>query len=75
MNRERIIELAVETGVSFDRAALESATKFLPNLERFAHLIAAETREKCARICDVNNSNPDCDDVAYDCAKAIREVK
>jgi len=61
MNREDIIRMAQETGVTAERVR---------DLERFAKLVAQHEREACARICDELQ-----DDIATEpkhCAEHIR---
>jgi len=61
MNREDIIRMAQETGVTAERVR---------DLERFAKLVAQHEREACARICDELQ-----DDIATEpkhCAENIR---
>ena len=48
MTKEEIIELAREAEMGFD---LTSRT-FFAELERFANLVAAKERERCASVCD-----------------------
>jgi len=48
---------------------------FMPELERFANLVAAAEREVCAKVCEGINSAEDYygDRVELVCAEAIRE--
>ena len=48
MNREDVIRLAREAGLSNDFGRL--GYPYLPELERFAALVAAAEREACAKI-------------------------
>ena len=49
MNREDIIQMALDTGFDVD----DETT--LTSLERFAALVAAAEREACAQVCDALN--------------------
>ena len=48
MNRDEIIRLAREAGLSNDFGNL--GYPYLPELERFANLVSATEREACAQI-------------------------
>lgn len=76
MTRDDIVRMAREAGFRAGYIELYnsdpspfvapcSATDCLPELERFANLVAAAEREACARICDEEYE-------AGDCATAIR---
>jgi hypothetical protein len=51
MNRDDIIRLAREAGLSNDFGKL--GYPYLPELERFANLVAAAEREACAEVCEL----------------------
>ena len=61
MTRDDIIRMAREAGGD-DWGIFRD---FMPELERFAKLVAAAEREACAKVCEARNS-------AY-CAFSIRE--
>jgi hypothetical protein len=61
MTTEDIIRMAREAGGN-DWGIFRD---FMPELERFAALVAAAEREECAKVCDAR-------DAAY-CAFSIRE--
>ena len=63
MNREDIIRMAREAGISLDHA--QGMSLFL---ERFAALVASAEREACAKVCE-----DDCGNGALNLAEAIRE--
>jgi hypothetical protein len=63
MTRDDIIRMAREARLSNDFGNF--GYPYLPELERFANLVAAEEREACAKVCDAR-------DAAY-CAFSIRE--
>ena len=67
MNREDIIRMAQETGVTAERVR---------DLERFAKLVAQHEREACARIVEANADACSTDSLAqmylYSNATAIR---
>lgn len=50
MTRDDIIKMAREAGLSNDFGHL--GYPYLPELERFAELVAAAEREACAKVCD-----------------------
>ena len=50
MTRDDIIRIAREAGLSNDFGHL--GYPYLPELERFAALVAAAEREDCAELCD-----------------------
>ena len=62
MNREDIVRMAQEAGISLDHA--QGMTLFL---ERFAALVASAEREACAKVADI--AEP------YKCADLIRARK
>lgn len=62
MNREDIIRMAQETGVTAERVR---------DLVNFAALVASAEREACAKVCDDLWED---DGTAYDCAEAIRTL-
>ena len=69
MNREDIIHMAREAFLPYDYET--RLPLYIPQLGRFAALVAAAEREACAKLCDEN-------DYAYEtwsaaeCAAAIR---
>ena len=71
MTREDIIRMAIKVG-GIDKPELDSPGVCF--LERFAALVAADERERCAEVCDMiaaNSVNP----TASECAYAIRNRK
>ena len=81
MKKEDIINLAKECGLlidSNDRLSTSRETSFHVdscyfNIERFAALISAAEREKCAQVCDVLAAHPEfASDVTKLAAMAIR---
>ena len=74
MTKKEIIELAREAEMGFD---LTSRT-FFAELERFANLVAAKERERCAMVCIEEAHDPHnvpAAIVARRCAEAIRSLK
>jgi hypothetical protein len=77
MNRDDIIRMARETGISvpWDQEPIR-----WERLERFAALVAAAEREECAKVCeqpiDEIQVTDDCSELVYmdskECAVAIR---
>lgn len=67
MNREEIIELAREAGISVFEDNTFADDMYISVLYRFANLVAAAEREACAKICD-GWTHADGDQ----CAEAIR---
>lgn len=67
MNREDIIAMAREA----DLWEWLEVRALLPELERFAALVAAAERERCAQICDSVAANAVLG-TANECARAIR---
>ena len=68
MNREDIIRMAQETGVTAERVR---------DLVNFAALVASAEREACAKVCEemrtyVGRNNAVTQSSANDCATAIR---
>jgi len=64
MNREDIIRMAQETGVTAERVR---------DLVNFASLVASAEREACAKVCDVLAVHPEyASDVTKLAALAIR---
>jgi hypothetical protein len=63
MNREDIINMALEAGFSKDNSGLyNTSDDMTPSLKRFAALVAAAEREACAKLCgdlhlDGDNNN------------------
>ena len=68
MNRKDIIRMAREAGLSNDFGNL--GYPYLPELERFAELVAAAEREVCAQICGEVGEHPSL--TPRHCAEAIR---
>ncbi len=70
MNRDDIIRMAKQASGS----EWSIFQDFMPELERFATLVAAAEREACARVCEElpypGNSDWQCG--TLDCAAAIR---
>lgn len=63
MTREQIIKLAREAGIGNSRF---NATEFQcleSNLERFAALVSAAERTKCAMVCREIEAPPSCNDI------------
>lgn len=48
MNREQIIQMAREAGMT----VVDDQYSLLPFLERFAELVAAAERKACAKVCE-----------------------
>jgi hypothetical protein len=75
MNREDIIRMAREAGISkpWDQEPVKWET-----LDRFAALVAAAEREACAKVCDElvthtqSRGDGDATLAAFSCAAAIR---
>ena len=75
MTRDDIIRMAREAGLSNDFGHL--GYPYLPELERFASLVAAAERSACAQVCEfMRPSKPEFDERYYagctDSAAAIR---
>jgi len=68
MTRDDIIRMAREAGLSNDFGNL--GYPYLPELERFAELVAAAEREVCAQICGEVGEHPSL--TPRHCAEAIR---
>lgn len=68
MNREEIIRMALEAGMS--HFSYFVTTAHVEDLERFADLVAEHEREACAKVCDGMDHNGVM--IAADCAAAIR---
>ena len=77
MNREKIIKMARESGISvFEK--IETAVSQLECIERFAAAIRAATKEEDAEICENYGENFERDDyksLAFSCADGIRASK
>ena len=67
MNREDIIRLAEEAGISIGAFS----GRYQRQLERFAALVAAAEREACAKLCEALGNDASIDDLAYE---AFREA-
>jgi len=68
MTRDDIIRMAREAGLSNDFGKL--GYPYLPELERFAKLVAAAEREACAKVCGEVGEHPSL--TPRHCAEAIR---
>ena len=69
MNRDDIIRMAREANI---KQAIETPHLLMvPELERFAALVAAAEREACAKVCDEADKYSDWP-TAANCAAAIR---
>ncbi len=73
--KDDIIRMAREAGLSNDFGRF--GYPYLPELERFAALVAAAEREACAKVCDGMEydywrSQEDQEFTPADCAAAIR---
>lgn len=69
MNREDIIRMAGECGI----AEFENNESQADNIMRFAALVAAAERERCAELCDSIAANSVLG-TAGECARAIRNA-
>jgi len=78
MTKEDIIAMAREAGFNLEHGFLLRVTGIDEDLERFAALVAAYEREKCAKVCEagvVQTNNWDASDYNKTCeirAAAIR---
>ena len=71
MNREDIIRMAQEC--QFAHYYESGDLVAMPQLERFAALVAAHEREACAKVCDVLAVHPEyASDITKVAAQAIR---
>jgi hypothetical protein len=71
MNREEIIRMAQEC--QFAHYYESGDLVAMPQLERFAALVAAHEREACAKVCDVLAVHPEyASDITKVAAQAIR---
>ena len=77
MDRELIIRLAQEVGLwemlegySSEYGSLDAEEDCLPELQRFAALVAAHEREECAKVCEAEGQRIDAS--WSSCAAAIR---
>ena len=68
MNREDIIRMAREAFLPYDYET--ELPLYIPQLGRFAALVAAAEREACAELCE--QMDHDGVMIAADCAEAIR---
>ena len=71
MNKEEIIRIAKKASGD-DWGIFKD---FMPEIERFAALVAAVEREECAHICDhiaIGNATGEGYDAAFDCGFKIR---
>ena len=76
MTREEVIRLAKEAKLSNEIGAF--GYPYLPELERFAALVAAHEREECAKVCDETTASwtqHTYNSACNDCAAAIRARK
>lgn len=77
MNREDIIKLARQAGLSFNQSLEELSTPFCDgvhceNLERFAALVTEAEREACAKLCEAQEDDGGEWDIQQQCANSIR---
>ena len=76
MNRDDIIRMAREAGISTGGHPMNPWSVYPSDLERFAALVAAAEREACAQACietgAKKGSSDDALDMADSCATAIR---
>ena len=70
MNREDVIRMAREAGAMFEHMAWVERD-LAPVFERFAALVVAHEREKCAKLCELVAINA-CDKTAQELSFAIR---
>ena len=72
MNREDIIHMAREAFLPYDYET--RLPLYIPQLGRFAALVAAAEREACAKVCNAIANKPSnvVLGVALECADAIR---
>ena len=84
MTREEILQMAKEAGVvvvrdsKFGREEYFNISSSMPAFERFANMVAAREREKCAVIAwtvgmDLHMKQYDAREIGSTCARAIRE--
>lgn len=72
MTRDEVLALAREVGLwemlegySSEYGSLDAEEDCLPDLQRFAALVAAHEREECAKVCDDwPNGRDDVDSIA-----------
>jgi len=57
MNREAVIRMAKEAGVSFGGHPMNPLNVYVEDLIRFADLVAAAEREECAKVCGEEAAN------------------
>ena len=69
MTKEEIIELAREAEMGLD----QTSRTFFAELERFANLVAAKERERCALVCEKEGLGAKHQGDVY--AHAIRSLK
>ena len=70
MNREDIIKLAREANI---KQAIETPHLLMvPELERFAALVAAAENEACAKVCEDMGRGHGSAFAEFDCVAAIR---
>jgi len=70
MTRDDIIKMAREAGLS----GLVASWSAGEHVERFAVLVAAAERERCAKLCEQLQDWPE-GATPYDCAAAIRSAE
>ena len=77
MTKDEVIALARDVGLwemlegySSEYGSLDAEEDCLPNLQRFAALVAAHEREECAKVCEDEGERIDASWMS--CAAAIR---
>jgi hypothetical protein len=76
VNRDRddIIRMARESGLEFHDEISDPWTVLLPELTRFAELVAAAEREACAKVCEAyDDRHPTVTNLGHCLGKQIRE--
>ena len=71
MNSKEIIDMAREAGIDAETDTLCRYEGWVEPLERFAALVAAAEREKCAKVCDAINEK----EGFYECGQAEEAAK
>ena len=72
MNRDEIIRMAREAGITMEDENTGEYSAFDQELERFAELVAAAEREECAKVCDGRKQ----EGLSMDgCATSIRAMR
>lgn len=82
MNRNDIMQLAQKAGFNTDHNMISvEGWEIFPYMQRFANLVAAATRERCAQVCAEMDWPGRSDtaiakgDAADECAAAIRAME